>query len=326
MLRARTAGQIDLLATPKIKAVARYPLAVWLGGQTYASFSDAHEHSSVSPLLGARLAERADAPELRGLIAGGTHWNLGYVLRNFLWWDGKKETPGAPENVFLPVSGVARLVGTVRASHLVLAAKAGHNAEPHNQNDVGSFIIGVDGETYLCDPGPGLYSKEYFSARRYENVFANSYGHSVPRIGGQLQREGAQYRGTMEQAGRKSVRVRFEEAYGLPELRETTRTFRMDKDTVHLADGFLFDGAGLEVEEAFVTWKPVEVEGNTARISGAKGILVIRAETGTFAVERLEEASQTNRASGVLTRLTVTYPAGNEIAARFTMTFKPTAE
>lgn len=326
MLRARTAGKIDLLAEPKIKAIARYPLAVWLGGQTYASFSDAHEHSSVSPLLGARLAERANAPELRGLIAGGTHWNLGYMLRNLLWWDGQKETPGAPDTMFLPVSGIARLVGKARDLRLVLAAKAGHNAEPHNHNDVGSFIIAADGETYLCDPGPGLYSKEYFSARRYGNVFANSYGHSVPRIGGQLQREGLQYRGTMEQLSRKSVRVRFEGAYGLADLREAARTFRMDKDTVHVADEFLFDGAGLEIEEAFVTWRPVEAERNTARILGAKGVLIIRAETGTFTVERLEEASKANRASDVLTRLTVTYPAGKEITARFTMIFKPAME
>ena len=83
--------------------------------------------------------------------------------------------------------GVAKLTGrTAGGAPVVLAAKAGHNAENHNQNDVGSFVLHVDGESLIREPGRGLYSRDYFSPRRYENVFANSFGHSVPRVGGQL--------------------------------------------------------------------------------------------------------------------------------------------
>jgi hypothetical protein len=55
----------------------------------------------------------------------------------------------------------------------------------------------VDGENLLTDPGRGLYSRNYFGERRYESAFASSYGHSVPRIDGQLQAAGAEFRGEL---------------------------------------------------------------------------------------------------------------------------------
>ena len=86
---------------------------------------------------------------------------------------------------------MARRVGTAARQARCLVAKAGNNAEQHNHNDVGSFVLRVGGTTFLCDPGAGLYNAAYFSSKRYENIFAASYGHSVPRIGGQQQLPGA---------------------------------------------------------------------------------------------------------------------------------------
>ena len=52
------------------------------------------------------------------------------------------------------------------------------------------------------------------------------------------------------------------------------------------------------------------MEGPVARVVGEDGELEIRAEAGTFAAERLEEACKANKKKGVLTRLTVTLPGG----------------
>ena len=160
MLRTRTGGAIDLLADEKVKAIARYPLAVFLGNDRYASFSDAHDTASVDPFIGARLAERADAHALLGLIGGTTDWRFSNVLRNLLWWDGKTAAAPPIEDALLLESGVAKLVGRCGDKPVVLVIKAGHNAEPHNHNDVGSFVFSAGGTIYLCDPGPGLYSAE----------------------------------------------------------------------------------------------------------------------------------------------------------------------
>ncbi|NJM08855.1 hypothetical protein HC891_25625 [Candidatus Gracilibacteria bacterium] len=68
---------------------------------------------------------------------------------------------------------------------LVLAAKGGHNAEPHNQNDVGSFVVHWRGETLLADLGAMRYTRDNFrSGQRYQ-MFANrSLGHNVPLVQG----------------------------------------------------------------------------------------------------------------------------------------------
>ena len=326
MLRARTGGAIDLLAHEKLDAIARYPLAVVIGQHVYASFADSHEHSSVCPLLAARLGKRAGAEGLLGLVGGPTSWRLTSVLRNLLWWDGQERAASPLDSVVYPVSGIARLVGQATGLPVVLAAKAGHNAESHNNNDVGSFILRVGRFTYLCDPGGGLYSKDYFGPKRYENIFANSYGHSVPRIGGALQATGGKRRGTMERLDDTSIQISFHEAYKAPDLREARRVLSVKDGQVTLEDAFRFSGDGLEVEEAFVTWRDVEVDGSVAKVVTDEGVLEIRAAQGEFAAERLEEACKANRKSDVLTRLTITYPPAAATSARFVMTFRQTGQ
>ncbi len=323
MLRARTEGKIDLLAQEKIKAIAGYPLTVALAPGIFASFADSHEGGSVKPYLAAKLGERTGAEGLRGLMRFGTDNRADYVLCNLLWWDGTTASFPALEDVVLPQSGLARLTGTLGGKPLALAAKAGHNAEPHNNNDIGSFIVCVDGVVYLCDPGAGLYNKDYFSEKRYENIFANSYGHSVPRIAGQLQKEGKEFCGTLENAVEKALRITFNKAYPVSGLRQATRNLRLDSGAVVLEDAFQCEAPGLDVEEALITWQKVETDGNVARVISEKGTLSIRVEEGVFKTERLEEACKANRKKDMLTRITVTYPAAVERTARFVMTYCP---
>ena len=323
MLRLRTGGEIDLLANPKVKAIAGYPLAVVIAKDTYASFSDAHEGASVRPFLAARLAERAGVTGLLALAGDEPGGRLAEALRDLCWWDGRRPEMPALEDAFLLQSGVARLVDSGGAHTLVLAAKAGHNGESHNHNDVGSFIVAVDGIVYLCDPGSGLYNAAYFSAKRYDNIFTNSYGHSVPRIGGKLQLPGKERCGVMEKTGEKSIAVTFEKAYGIPSLTQASRCFEMNNGEVVLQDAFVFEGEPLEVEEAFMTWRKVETSGNTVRITTDKGALEIRAQNGTFVSEKLDEACKANKKTGTLTRISLTCPPGENTTARFSISFRP---
>jgi hypothetical protein len=325
MLRSRTGGEIDLLANPKSKAIAAYPLAVVIAKDTYASFSDAHENASVRPFLAARLAERTGAAGLLALAGDEPGGRLPEALRDLCWWDGKRPEMPPLDDAFLPDSGVVRLVDSTGGHTVVLAAKAGHNEEPHNHNDIGSFIVAVDGTVYLCDPGSGLYNAAYFSAKRYDNVFANSFGHSVPRIGGNLQLPGKKHCGVMEKTGEKSVAIAFEKAYDVPSLIQASRQFEMKDGKVVLQDAFVFNGKPLEVEEAFMTWHNVETNGNTARIITDKGALEILAENGTFASEKLEEACKANKKSGTLTRVSLTCPPSKKMQTRFSIEFQPSS-
>src|SRR5215213_2697077 len=200
MLRARSGGAIDLLTSDHMRRVAAYPAKMQLSGAWFASFSDCDETLSFNPGIIARLAERTGEHTLLNVLAPpatpGGDWRLTMMLRNMLWWDGNPPDSAGVGDALLPAAGIARLVSATAAGMpIMLAIKAGHNAENHNQNDIGSFILHIDGENLLTDPGRGLYSRDYFSTRRYENIFANCYGHSVPRMGGTLQGTGPDFCG-----------------------------------------------------------------------------------------------------------------------------------
>jgi len=332
MLRARSAGALDPLASPRLRQIAAYPPAVQLAGPVFAAFSDCDEREEFNFGVIQRLAERTGVSALHNLIAKpaqpGLDWRIQMHLRNLLWWDGVQPDAPTISDTVLTAPGIARLTGTTAAgTPFALAIKAGHNAENHNQNDIGSFILHVDGENLLTDPGRGLYSRHYFGPQRYDNIFANSYGHSVPRIGGQLQAPGREHRGELtevkveEQA--KLARVEFSRAYAAVQLTEATRTLATgDEGEVILTDTFAFSGSGEPVEEAFVTWGEVVAHGPTAAIGCGKHTLRLAIEEpagARFAVESLAEACRANHREGILKRLTFVVPAAAQSEAKVRM-------
>ncbi len=92
-----------------------------------------------------------------------------------MWLDGlqfmaARENPASEEGFFL-------------------ACKGGHNAESHNHNDIGSFIVYCDGMPILINPGVEFYTAKTFSAARYEIWTMQSSYHNLPEINGFMQKE-----------------------------------------------------------------------------------------------------------------------------------------
>ncbi|MDP9313620.1 MAG: heparinase II/III-family protein [Chloroflexota bacterium] len=344
MLRARTKGAIDLLDSEHIRNVAAYPAKMLLSGSWFASFSDSDETVDFNPGIIARLAERSGEQSLLDLLARPVEprgdWRLTMMLRNMLWWDGSQPDAARLDDAVLPVGGIVRLVAQTRAgAPVVLAVKAGHNDENHNQNDVGSFVLHVDGENLLTDPGRGLYSRDYFGPQRYDNIFANSDGHNVPRIAGQLQATGPEYKGELGEVttadGYKRVELEFARAYPVEGLVSIRRQLSLavegeDAGTVWLQDEFRFEqgtaGSAGEVEEALITWLEVKLDGTAALICGQRHTLrlVIEApQASQFKLEELKEQSEANAKTGVLKRISFVLPVATQVQARVRMELLP---
>ena len=339
-------GAIDLLATEKLKRIAAFPLKLQLSGSSFASFSDCEESVHFHPGLLARLAKRTGEDALLSLLADGValenDWRLPMMLRNILWWDGSRSAAVPPDNTYLPAGGTARLVTRMAAEWpFVLSVKAGHNDEEHNHNDIGSFLLHVAGENVLTDPGRGRYTRDYFRAGRYENIFANSYGHSVPRIDGKLQGTGRAFAGTFVEVPEEGatdrpaqVTLEFAAAYDCPDLTSARRELRLSTEndgagTLRLHDTFTFAEQMHEVEEAFITWLECEVEGATATIYGQHTVTSLTIEQGAglnFQLERLEKQSENNQKPGVLKRLSITLPRGKMIEATVYITVREKRE
>ena len=223
MLRARSGGALDPLTSPRLRQIAGYPPAVQLSGPVFAAFSDCDEKEEFNFGIIQRLAERTGVAALRNLTAQAGRARLRLAHPDAHPQPAVVGRPPAGHARHQPTRcltapGIARLTGTTATGvPFVVAIKAGHNEENHNQNDIGSFVLHVEGENLLTDPGRGLYSRHYFGPNRYDNIFANSYGHSVPRIGGQLQAPGRQFCGELTavttEPGNKSAVVEFAKAY-----------------------------------------------------------------------------------------------------------------
>ncbi|MBV9229001.1 MAG: heparinase II/III family protein [Chloroflexi bacterium] len=340
LLYARSGGAINLLAGEKMKRIAAFPAKLQLSGSCFASFADCDESLRFHPGIITRLAERTGEQSLLNLLAPvaelESDWRLSMMLRDILWWDGSQ--PDAPllTDARQPIGGTARLVThTEQGVPVVLSIKAGHNNEQHNHNDVGSFLLHIAGENLLTDPGRGLYSRDYFGAKRYDNIFANSYGHSVPRIDGMLQGTGQDFAGTLlesegtaELDGYKRVAIEFARAYPCADLKSARRELLLATKgdaagTAWLRDHFQFAGEAHEVEEAFVTWMECEIDGATARIHGQQHdvYLTIEQPQGVqFRLERLEEQSKANERDGILKRLSIVLPREMTIDVSIRMT------
>lgn len=351
LLRQMSGGAFDLLSQPRLRDIAAYPVGMALSPGLYANFGDATEDLIVASGIVQRLSERTGVEKLRTLLFtqekvgefGFVTAKLPVIMRHAAWWDG---TPGGDlphEDYFLPDARVIKLVGQTRdGKRLALVATAGHNDGHHSHTDIGSFIYHIDGESLIPDAGRGLYNKAYFRQTRYDNIFNNSYTHNVPRFGDPdsdhtsgLQAAGPEFGGSQQfygtilaqsvtdglRAGKKFVEIDMHSAYNLPGLTLARRILSLDPDTGEAAveDNFAFAAAPLPIEEAFVTWHSVEVDGAAARIKGKNTLelRVLEPEGVRFQTEVLDQECRENRRNGVLTRLSIALPKGT---TRFVMT------
>ncbi len=120
MLRARTGGAIDLLASPRVRQIAAFPGKLLLPGGRYVSFADSAEEVPFAPGIIARLALRAGEPALLNALAEpaplAPPYGVSMALRDLLWWDGDRREAAPIADATLPASGIARLTGITASS------------------------------------------------------------------------------------------------------------------------------------------------------------------------------------------------------------------
>jgi len=141
----------------------------------------------------------------------------------------------APPQSWLPATGI--LTARERegdTAGLFLAAKAGHNDESHNHNDVGSFIIALDGRPLLIDPGAGTYTRQTFGPDRYQIWTMQSSWHNTPAPAGQPQAAGRAHRATDVSAALSAAaaELALDLAAAYPAaavVRSWRRTLRLDR-------------------------------------------------------------------------------------------------
>lgn len=299
IVERRTGGQWNWFDTPVVSAVATFPLRSRLTVDSWPSFSDADKVPEFGGSLVCALGERFLEPGLTALGASEiARWgwrrsnsSITEALRS-VWVDWEHAIAPMPplagsSEYFRGLQWLLSRADPADPATLAFGVKGGHNAEMHNQNDLGSLIVRVGGETLVVDPGRGLYTREYFNEHRYEHFVNRSFGHSVPLPGGVEQQAGGEFRATVLELDRSdaSDRIRYDLTGAYPataHLELLTRTVEMRRGSpadIRLTDRFSFT-APAQAESAFITFATVVVRGAHVVLQGERASLQISVPEG----------------------------------------------
>lgn len=122
-----------------------------------------------------------------------------------------------------------------------LACKGGNNAESHNHNDIGTFILYHNDQPVIIDLGRDTYTAKTFSSQRYELMNNRSMYHNVPLVNGREQAAGAQFKAENPESRSSSLTLSLANAYlqeaGIQTWQQTIRLDRQ-KNRVEYAVSF----------------------------------------------------------------------------------------
>lgn len=261
LLHLATGGAVDVYSEPLIQEIGRYINRVHIADRYYVSFADASAIVNIPAGLVYRYGLRIGDSALTALglysMAVGYHegnWFGGtHVFRALCdVFSSREMTSSSAEPPYesdawlkdTHVMVARERGGDVRG--LYLTAKGGHNAESHNHNDVGQFMVYSDGKPVIIDPGVGDYTAKTFSPRRYEIWTMQSAYHNLPTVNGVQQRPGLDARAENVDYSCDAASARFcldiagtypNEA-GITEWRRCCTLHRGDDACVEIVDEF----------------------------------------------------------------------------------------
>ena len=253
LLRDYTEGKINLFDNEKVHMVALFQQKIAMNEKECLSFSDCGRgfkpYAPLSHLLKSIYSD-IEIPSIKAA-------DHALSLRELVC-----QEPSLANSEFKPKSHSFKNAQwfVYHGDKYSLGAKAGHNKETHNHNDVGSFMFSKEGKISFCDLGSGEYVADYFGANRYNILVCSSRGHSVPIINGKLQEKNVDDKATVIEQSDNTFRFAYGKVYDDPTLKKFERGFECLEDRLILTDTFEFDSAPESLVERFVSDLEIRVE------------------------------------------------------------------
>jgi hypothetical protein len=295
-----SSGKIDLLESPKMKRVALFGIEFPMLPDNAAAFGDA----GVRPQADQHLIRMIDhifqiSPSDGNVVeqsSGIQHAGLTSIALDLFPIPGDLlPTPSEVRHHDLQTYYADSGVLVSRPSpgqELAVTIKAGGNTT-HSHNDIGSFVIGLDGVQPVGDPGgPGYYTAATFGPHRLDSELLNSFGHPVPEIDGHLQLDATKVRVRVLSHSlspkEDQIEIDMTPAYGLAELKAMTRTLvhsRVGNGAIEITDEFRLSKPCVIIESlpTHGTWQKIDDHTLLFTLSGKQLRVTIQApEPVTF--------------------------------------------
>ena len=277
MVKTYTNGETDYFGREKVRKIATFIQKMFLSEMCSVSFADGdlslRYHLGTLHYLKKLYPDdvKVFSPEFSYQKDGCSRFCL--LVRSAAWLD-EDIYKNPEENEALAEYYAEQSQWYVkRASTYGFAAKAGHNGEHHNHNDVGTFIFARGGKQLISDIGRGVYCKQYFkNETRYGMIECSSLGHNVPHFGENgCQSYGAKFaaRDAIFEDGSFSMDIA--DCYADENVKSLKRTFTASADSVKLRDVFVYDGSET-IYERFASFEEPVICGNTVKLGDCEMI------------------------------------------------------
>jgi len=275
-------SQVDNKYNDKIKAIANFPQSIQISEEVFVPFSDVPPNMTLPSGLISYLYNEynINVPLIEKISSFDFDhcYRWAHISRN-LWWTSEKVLDKKLTNISCYFEDAQWMIH--RKDKMFFAIKGGSNYEPHNHNDVGSFIAAIDGEIILTDLGAGAYSKGYFGSERYTYTHTRSSWHSVPIINNHEQEETKEksviikHRVTNEAV---NFELELSAAYPSVEIDKFYRKvdFENDKCKIVIEDTILLQDA-ISINEGFISYiRPEFIKDGEIVWRGMKGNIILR--------------------------------------------------
>ncbi|HEY5913646.1 MAG TPA: heparinase II/III family protein [Verrucomicrobiae bacterium] len=207
LLHSATGGKLDVYAEPLVQEIGRFIYRAYIGGDYFVPIGDCAARFEPERGVVFRYGKSIDDPNLTALAAYGA--TVESVLDDRFMGRRLNEVFNAEEilasppasppllrEVWLGSADLQLMAARSRVGStdgLYVAAWGGHNAQSHNHNDVGNFLVFANGQPVFVDAGAPTYTAQTFSSKRYDHWAFQSAFHNLPTINGVMQSAGRQF-------------------------------------------------------------------------------------------------------------------------------------
>jgi hypothetical protein len=302
-LESRTNGELSYFGdNPKITRMAEYFPPFSIDGRKVINFSDCPPEHPHDPALFFYLSQRLNLPNLGlfGLKAlrvnaearpdgAAARANFFSLARQIVFLPAKVDvslprTEPEINSRFFPELGVWISRGLHPLGiRWVLGAKGGHNAEHHNHNDVGSFVLFLNEISFLSEIGAPAYNRQFFGPERYHFLATRSFGHSVPLIASREQYCSHMARGLVKSAefGTDTDKFILDIAGAYPTdvgVQQALRSILWNHSNLRftLRDEISLQSSGQPTESALMTFLDPVPDGNGVRLECSGLTLILQ--------------------------------------------------
>jgi hypothetical protein len=270
----------DIFQNPLVKSIGTYIYKANIADAYYINFADASAKTDIDPSIVYGYGERIANDTLKHLASKAfkdksskDYDNNGSLYRQLLMIFNLKNLesfniPAERAAVYwLPESQVLTARSENNSSKgLFLGAHGGHNAESHNHNDVGNFIVYFNGKPALIDVGVESYTAKTFSDKRYEIWTMQSAYHNCPTVNGIMQSPGLEFAAKnveFSSAGKNvSLMMNIESSYP-PEadIQKWKRSWTFNRGkSITLTDDYKLNSIKGDTYFTLMSSNPIELE------------------------------------------------------------------